>query len=233
MPEKYQAIMPHGYGWEKTAKEEMAELKAANLRDPRSNITIYDVSKPSEIGEFGINAAIAVDAKNYVTAGDRFWDHIVTSAETYAHAIKHRLPHATVINAGGARTTSMEVRKLVKEAKRRDWKNIATVSVGQHYQRAVLIAEKISGKRSVKKRGINIQVLAAEDILFDPQMHGGGDRGEKIAAGYRRRFEEIQASEPYKDLVKHEKKAIYIEKMHLTRVADLVSRIIRPKVMSK
>jgi len=128
MIQEKDAIMPHGYGWKTSAIQEQRELGETQKDGLIS--TIYDVSKPSDIGEFAVDAAVAVKAKHYVVAGDRFWNHLLTSAETYAHAIWKRLPHASIINAGGARTTSMEVRKLVKEAKEHNWKNVATVAVG-------------------------------------------------------------------------------------------------------
>ncbi|HSX08766.1 MAG TPA: hypothetical protein VLF93_01275 [Candidatus Saccharimonadales bacterium] len=231
MIQEKDAIMPHGYGWETSSIQERRDLGEIQKGDLIA--TIYDVSKPSGIGELAVDAAAVIKAKQYVVAGDRLWNHLLTSAETYAHAIRKRSPDASIINAGGARTTSMEVRKLVKEAKEHDWKNVATVAVGPHYERAALVAAKINRKRGIRKKGISIQVFRAEDVLSDPQTHGGGDEGERIAETYKERFARMQATQPYRKLEKHEKKAIYIEKLHLTRVVDLASWVVRPKVMSK
>ena len=112
-------------------------------------------------------------------------------------------------------------------------RQLQLVAVGSHYERAALVADKINRKRSVRKRGITIHVFRAEDVLSDPQTHGGGDEGERIASTYKRRFDQIQATELYRKLEKHEKKAIYLEKLHLTRFVDVVSRVVRPRVMSK
>jgi len=231
--EQKDAVMPHGYGWKYTALQEKTFLEQA--KKGNSKTTIYAVSEPSEIGEFGVDAAVALDAKNYLSAGDSFWGHLLTSAEIYVNAIKRKIKdkNTPVINAGGARTTSMEDRKLVKEAKRRGWKKVATVAVGDHYDRALLVANKINRKKGVRRRDIEIEVFRAEEVLSIPQIHGNGDEGERIAAEYRRKFEQIQESQPYIELKRHEEKAIFIEKWHLTRIADLTSKIFRPRVMSQ
>lgn len=233
MMQEKDAVMPHGYGWKKSAVQEQRELEEARKINPSA--TIYDVSEPSEIGAYAVDGAVAIDAKNYVSAGSRFWGHLLSSAEIYVYAIKRKMKNKNipVINAGGARTTSMEDRKLVNKAKKHNWEKLATVAVGDHYPRAVLVADKVNRKRSVRKRGIRIQVFRAEDVLSNPLIHGGGDEGERIASEYRRRFEAIRESEPYKKLERHEGKAIFIEKLHLTRVVDLASRFVRPRVMSK
>jgi hypothetical protein len=126
----------------------------------------------------------------------------------------------------------MEIRSFVKEAKKQGWKDLSTVAVGVHHERAAEVARKISRKRSVRKRGITIQVFAAENLLSNPRLHGGGIGGERIATEYRKRFEIMKESESYKELEEHEERARYIEKWHLTRLADLASFVWRPRVMS-
>jgi hypothetical protein len=138
---------------------------------------------------------------------------------------RSKIPASHVVIAGEKeRTTSMELKTYIKWAKKQGLNNIATLTLEVHKERTQRIADKYA-----KKAGIHITVLAAEDINTSP-----GLAGQRAAEFYSKVSEKMKQRNDYKGFVRHEEKAIYIEKAHAIWLFDnVVSRVYRPKIASK
>lgn len=203
--------------------------------EKRKDISIFRYSRPSLEGHFVDSAAQAlyknsVVADNIVVTGSQLFDHPTPYAEVLENQFRVKSPDANVIDAGEARTTAMEINGLVQQAREHGWNNIATVTLGIHQKRAAMLAKKVS-----KRTGVNITVLAAEDILTNPEMHESGDHvsAEAKAGRYKEFFGKLQQSKGYRKFATHELIARNIERTHTTALFDKLSKVIRPKVMSK
>ncbi len=197
-------------------------------------VTLLDVSRPTKLGQF-VDAAAqclyrnGIVDNNIIVTGTKLYKHKVSFSDVLATQFHLRSPDANVINAGKAWTTSSESRKGARLAKKKGLKKMAVVTLGIHKKRTEIIVRNI--------KGIEIEVLAAEDVLTNPNMHCGGEKGERKAAKYAAYFERLKQTSEYQEFARHEKEAlpktIFVEKWHLARAADLYLRLRRPKVMSK
>jgi len=233
MPEKYQAILIHGLGWDKSAKEyeELSE-KASNKATSRTGIenTVVRFPRPSVYGRFVSSAAQALyrngQVENIVVTGSELYGHEKAFAEVLRRDFQRKsgISDKHLIKEGEhVRTTSMELQVLTEQAKRHGWDNVASITLGIHQKRADMIAKKIS-----KIEGIKITTLAAEDILCSPEQVG-----ETRAVKYKQFFKKLQRSPKYIKFALYELLlARNIERTQTTALFDNLAKYIRPKIAS-
>ena len=194
MPERYQAILIHGLGWDKSAKEyqELSE-KASNKATSRTGIetTVIRFPRPNVCGRFVSSAAQALyrngQVENIVVTGAKLYGHEKPFGEVLKRDFQRKsgILDEHLIKVGEhVRTTSMELQVLTEQAKRYGWDNVASITLGIHQKRADMITKRIS-----KKEGIKITTLAAEDILCSTEQVG-----ETRAAKYKQFFKKLQRS---------------------------------------
>ncbi len=233
MPEKYQALLIHGLGWDKSAKEyqELSE-KASNEATSRTGVetTVVRFPRPNVYGRFVNSAAQALyrngQVENIVVTGPKLFRHEKPFGEVLKREFQRNsgISDENLIKEGECvRTTSMELQVLAEQAKRHGWDNVASITLGIHQKRADIIAKKIS-----KKEGIKITTLAAENILCSPEQVG-----ETRAAKYKQFFKKLQRSPKYIKFALYELLlARNIERTHTTALFDKLAKYIRPKIAS-
>jgi hypothetical protein len=230
----YQALLIHGLGWRHSAEQEKDLLDKAQAQQAGKAVSVFRYSRPSLEGHFVDSAAQALYKKgivtdNIVVTGSQLFGHPTPFAEVLENQFRIKSPDANVINAGEARTTAMELNGLAQYAQEQGLDNVASVTLKIHQKRAKKIAKKIS-----KRTGVNITVLAADDILTNPEMHESGEHvsAEAKADRYKEFLGKLKKSKGYRKFVAHELLARNIERTNTTVLFDKLSTWFRPKVMS-